>query len=300
MDEDGEENCWLWLWWWCWTAVDVAVWADRAALGNGHSWCDGGRLWNGIRCGRCGLEEEDEDEEEPAPPEALPEDDDIPELFADDEDRPDDGFLHLMQLQDSFCVGSVISHTEFELASTDDVDEDVVLSHASFGSDLIVTPSDDPVVVVPAAAWGTLGLIIQSCQARSGSRTAAEQLICTEDMLFWLPRSFEGDSGTVNGGFMRGLLLPLALLLLLLLLLLLPLLLVLLPPPPLLVVVGLLPVEDTRSAASELDTAAVREDAAAWQMADLEVEVEEVVLVPFEPLGGDQSSMSVTRTYLDG
>lgn len=127
-------------------------------------------------------------------------------------------------------------------------------------------------------------------------------MICAEDMLFWLPRSFEGDSGTVNGGFMRGLLLPLALLLLLLLLLLLPLLLVLLPPPPppLLVVVGLLPVEDTRSAASELDTAAVREDAAAWQMADLEDEVEEVVLVPFEPLGGDQSSMSVTRTYLDG
>lgn len=197
-------------------------------------------------------------------------------------------WFDLMQLQDIFCVGSLISHTEFELASTDnDDDEDVVLSQVSFGSDLIATPSDEP-----AETCGTLGRIIQSCQARSGSNTAAEQLICAADMLFRLPRSFDGDSGTVNGGFMRGLLL--------LLLLLLPLLLLLLLLP--LVVVGLLPVEDTRSAASELDTAAVREDAAAWQMADLEVEMEEELLLPFEPfwLGGDQSSMSVTRTYLDG
>lgn len=218
-------------------------------------------MWNGIRWGRGGLEEE------LVPPATLPEDGMEP--LADDEVRPlDDGFLHLMHVQDIFCVGSVISHTEFEFASTSD---DVVFSQLSFGSAFIATPSD---------GGGTVGgplvaLIIQSCQARSGRSIAAEQLICVDDMLFWLPRSFEGDSGTVNGGFMSGLLLPVALLLVAVV------------------------VEDTRSAVNELDTATVREDAAAGQTADLEVELEEELL-PFELLGGDQSSISVTRTYLDG
>lgn len=201
-----------------------------------------------------------------------------------------------MHEQDTFCVGSVISHTELAFASTpieDDDVEDVVLSQGSFGSDLIATPSE-PGDCCGAETCGAVARIIQSCQARSGSRTAAEQLICAADMLLWLPRSFEGDSGTVNGGFISGRQL-------LLLLLLLPLLLLLLLPVPVLavvVVVGLLPVEDTRSAASELDTAAVREDAAAGQT-DLEFAAEEALLLPFE-LGGDQSSMSVTSTYLDG
>lgn len=49
--------------------------------------------------------------------------------------------------------------------------------------------------------------IMQSCQTRSGSRMAGELLMIADDMLFWLPRSFGGDSGTVSGGFIIGLLL---------------------------------------------------------------------------------------------
>uniref|UniRef100_A0A2M4CDP7 Putative secreted protein n=1 Tax=Anopheles marajoara TaxID=58244 RepID=A0A2M4CDP7_9DIPT len=42
--------------------------------------------------------------------------------------------------------------------------------------------------------------IMQSCQTRSGRMTAADLLISADDILYGLPRSFDGDSGTVSGG----------------------------------------------------------------------------------------------------
>lgn len=93
MDEDGEEN-WLWWWWWCWTAVDEDGCAADLPVGkNRWWWCAAeGRLWNGIRCGRAGREEE-----EPLP---VWEEPDAVVPFPDDEVRPlpDDGFLlHLKE-----------------------------------------------------------------------------------------------------------------------------------------------------------------------------------------------------------
>lgn len=203
--------------------------------------------------------------------------------------------MDLIQEQGTLAVGSEISQTEFALASTiaveaaardvvvfsllllllllllpvpvDDVDEEEVddaFEEGSFGSVLGTMPPDSPITEFGdccGVGSGGVARMMQSCQARSGKITAGEWLISADDILFWLPRSFEGDSGTVSGGFMSGL--PsrvtsraLELLLMLLLVLLLPLLLPLPFPSS-----GL----RSRSApvpASELATATVREDAA--------------------------------------
>lgn len=151
-------------------------------------------------------------------------------------------WLDLIQQQDTFTVGSLISHTEvFPFASTpfaapDEFsspppllplllpawleEEEVLvvpvllppLLLASFGSVLIVTPlpgvdwlpllaapelpfvADEAVVVWEGAC------MMQSCQTRSGRMTAGDLLISADDILSGLPRSFEGDSGTVSGG----------------------------------------------------------------------------------------------------
>lgn len=140
-----------------------------------------------------------------------------------------------MHEQGTLTVGSVISHTELALASTKaaaaataidelfsllllllpddepDEDEDVGVEDAfEEGSVLTVVPP--PPELSPngdCCGGGIVGAacIMQSCQTRSGSRTAGELLMSVDDMLYWLPRSFEGDSGTVSGGFMSGLLL---------------------------------------------------------------------------------------------
>uniref|UniRef100_A0A182VNI9 Uncharacterized protein n=1 Tax=Anopheles merus TaxID=30066 RepID=A0A182VNI9_ANOME len=49
---------------------------------------------------------------------------------------------------------------------------------------------------------------MQSCQTRSGRMTAGDLLINADDMLSGLPRSFEGDSGTVSGGVIMDLCVP--------------------------------------------------------------------------------------------
>lgn len=137
-----------------------------------------------------------------------------------------------MQEQGTLTVGSVISHTELALASTraaavtidelfslllllpdeePDDDEDVGVEDAfEEGSVLMVAPPP-PTPSSKGDCWGGgivgVACMMQSCQTRSGSRTAGELLMSADDMLFWLPRSFKGDSGTVSGGFMAGLLL---------------------------------------------------------------------------------------------
>lgn len=98
--------------------------------------------------------------------------------------------------------GSVISHTELAFASTwaaidelfsllllPDDDEEVGVEDAfEEGSVLMATtpPLSPTAESGDCCGGGTVGVacIIQSCQTRSGMRTAGELLITAEDMLF--------------------------------------------------------------------------------------------------------------------
>uniref|UniRef100_A0A2M3ZX33 Putative secreted peptide n=1 Tax=Anopheles braziliensis TaxID=58242 RepID=A0A2M3ZX33_9DIPT len=57
-----------------------------------------------------------------------------------------------------------------------------------------------PVGEAAATAAAPGACMMQSCQTRSGRMTAADLLISADDILYGLPRSFDGDSGTVSGG----------------------------------------------------------------------------------------------------
>lgn len=111
----------------------------------------------------------------------------------------------MMHEQDTLTRGSVISHTELAFASImaacaaidelfsllllpDDDDEEVGVEDAfEEGSVLMVTtpPLSPTAESGDCCGGGTVGVacMIQSCQTRSGMRTAGELLINAEDML---------------------------------------------------------------------------------------------------------------------
>ena len=88
---------------------------------------------------------------------------------------------HLIQVQETFWVGSLISHAD-----------------AGFVSPFCVGPKELSFSCVEAELFGT-GVIMQSCQTRSGRIVAVVWVAVCDDMLNGLPKSLAGDSGTVSG-----------------------------------------------------------------------------------------------------